>query len=149
MAITAIIAAGVGIAQGVQALAGGDAKDLERLAKNAEMYARAIAGDRNAALFLKQRTGQYGIVTIPGEGEVGGWKTPNARADAVQKWETLQQTATVQTGLASATSTVVDKVEQITGRKIVALTPTQWAMLALGGVVLVVVATMLFKKKRA
>ena len=50
MAITAIIAAGVGIAQGVQALAGGDAKDPERLAKNAEMYARAIAGDRKSVV---------------------------------------------------------------------------------------------------
>lgn len=148
MALPAIIAAGVGIAQGVQTLSGGSGKDPDRLAANAAAYAKALGGDRNAATFLKQRTGQYGVVNVPSYGEVGGWATATARADAVAKWEALQQTATIQTGIATVTSGVVDRVEQVTGRKIVALTPTQWAMLALGGVALVVVGMMLFNKKK-
>jgi hypothetical protein len=149
MAYAAAISAGVQIVQGVQGLLGGDSKDPERLQKNAAAYAAALNGDKNAALFLKQRTGEFGLVSVPGyEGgqPIGGWASPTARADAKAKWTALNTTATVQAGIASVGGKAVDLVEDATGRKIVALTPMQWALLGVAVVGLVLVVPRFFRK---
>jgi hypothetical protein len=85
MALIGAIQAGVSIWSGVQGLL--DPKDAERNAKTDEAFRLAVAGDSNALLFLKQRTGEYGIVVVPGYGEVGGWASADARAYAKTKYE--------------------------------------------------------------
>jgi hypothetical protein len=148
MAVTAVIAAGVSVVQGIQGLAGGNAKDAERLAANQAAYQKALAGDSDAAAFLKYRSGRHGCSTLGGGyGYTCGWATQVAKDDAFAKFNALQGTATVQAGLAEATSSAVDAVENATGRKIVALTPAQWALLIGAGVVLVLVVPKFLGRK--
>lgn len=106
MALAVAIAAASQIASGVQQISGGNAKDSERLAANLTAYNRAVAGDANARDFLKQRTGDFGVATVPGYGEVGGWATATAKADAKAKYAALTTAATVTGAIASAGETV-------------------------------------------
>lgn len=78
--------------QGAAALGGSlqglfDPKDAERRQKTDDAYNRALNGDVNALAFLKQRTGEYGTVYVPGYGEVGGWATAEAKAYAKVKYQ--------------------------------------------------------------
>lgn len=78
--------------QGAAALGGTlqglfDPKDAERRQKTDDAYNRALSGDVNALAFLKQRTGEYGTVYVPGFGEVGGWATAEAKAYAKVKYQ--------------------------------------------------------------
>jgi hypothetical protein len=70
---------------------GPDEKDLNRMAANTRAYEAAINGDANALLFLKHRTGRFGIHPgpIPGwePGAVGGWATDTAKKDAGTKYD--------------------------------------------------------------
>jgi len=50
-------------------------KDASRLARQQDAWNKAVAGDVNAALYIRQLTGHFAIVTVPGYGQVGG---PNA-----------------------------------------------------------------------
>lgn len=108
MAAAAIIAASSQIISGVQSLSGGNNQDPERLAANSDAYARAQGGDANALAFLKQRTGEYGIANVPGYGQIGGWATPNAKADAKAKYNALTTAAGVNSAIASAGQQVRD-----------------------------------------
>lgn len=62
-------------------------KDQERKAATDQAYNLAVAGDQNALLFLKQRTGNYGTVQVPGYGLVGGWATDPAKQYASQRYQ--------------------------------------------------------------
>jgi len=67
----------------------GSSKDPERFKITDEAYNLAIAGNLLALAFLKQRTGDYGAVVIPGlesEGLIGGWGSAKAREYAKQKY---------------------------------------------------------------
>lgn len=61
-------------------------KDPERFAANATAFARAKDGDQAALAFLKQRSGDYGIAYVAGYGEIGGWASAAAKADAKAKY---------------------------------------------------------------
>jgi len=64
----------------------GGSKEPDRIKITDIAFERAITGDPIALLFLKQRTGQYGVITLPQLGEVGGWGSSTARAYALQKY---------------------------------------------------------------
>jgi len=76
-------------------------KDGERLAANKAAFAAALAGDDNALLFLKQRTGEYGIVFVPGYGQIGGWAGSVGPADAKVKYNAALAARRGQTALQS------------------------------------------------
>lgn len=75
----------------------GHPKDAGRHASNAEAYRLAQAGDGNAFLFLKGRSGRYGTVNVgpipslnfPG-GPVAGWATSKEKNDANNKYNALK-----------------------------------------------------------
>lgn len=106
MALAVAIAAASQVATGIQSLSGGNAKDGERLAANLTAYNRALGGDVNALAFLKQRTGNYGVATVPGYGEIAGWATATAKADAQAKYAALTTAGAVNTAIQSAGETV-------------------------------------------
>lgn len=65
----------------------GGSKEPDRIKVTDVAFQRAITGDPVALLFLKQRTGQYGVITMPPPlGEVGGWGSSTARAYALRKY---------------------------------------------------------------
>lgn len=84
MALMAAAAAIPTLIQGASSLS--HPKDPERFAANATAFARARQGDSAALAFLKQRTGEYGIAFVAGYGEVGGWASGAAKADAKAKY---------------------------------------------------------------
>lgn len=106
MTLVTAVAAGSQIVSGVQSVLGGNDKDAERLAANMTAYQRALGGDANAAQFLRQRTGDYGVAAVPGYGEIGGWATANAKADARAKYNALTTAQSVNTAIAGAGATV-------------------------------------------
>lgn len=65
----------------------GSSKDPERNQATDAAYALAIQGNEIALLFLRQRTGDYGVVEVPGVGQVGGWGSGAAKAYARQKYQ--------------------------------------------------------------
>jgi hypothetical protein len=84
-------------------------RDPERQAATDEAFRRAVAGDANALLFLKQRTGDYGVIDVPGYGATGGWASPNAKeyarqkyAEAVRQLALMGQVTKVEQGIATA-----------------------------------------------
>lgn len=134
MALMAAVAAVPTIIQGVQGLS--NPKNAERFAANADALARAQQGDVNALAFLKQRTGEYGIVYIAGYGEIGGWATADAKADAKAKYTlalTRQAVGTTAQQVGSAANEALGTV----GYQIVPKLET-WQILALVAVVGVV-----------
>lgn len=64
-------------------------KDMLRLKANSAAYAKALAGDEDAATYLIFRSGRYGICPVNGYGEVGGWGSEVARRDAWIKAQEL------------------------------------------------------------
>lgn len=108
MALAVAIAAASQVATGIQSLSGGNAQDPERLAANLTAYNRALAGDTNALAFLKQRTGNYGVATVPGYGEIGGWATRTAKADAQAKYAALTTAGAVNSAIQDVGETVRD-----------------------------------------
>lgn len=139
MALMAAVAAVPTIIQGVQGLA--SPKNAERFAANADALARAQAGDVNALAFLKQRTGEYGIAYVAGYGEVGGWATADAKADAKAKY-TLALTRKAAGTTAAAVGSAANEALGTVGYQIVPKLET-WqilALLAVGAVVLFKIA---------
>lgn len=83
----------------------GNAREATRLAANEYAYRLAITGDALALEFLRQRTGQAGILSAeaaapiwyrlwpsdPGDvgwgGALGGWATDSAKSDALAKFQ--------------------------------------------------------------
>jgi len=61
-------------------------KEPDRIKVTDIAFDRAISGDPAALLFLKQRTGQYGVINIPGIGDVGGWGSGTAKAYALRRY---------------------------------------------------------------
>ncbi len=92
-------------------------KDANRIATNGRAFALAnsVAGDRNAFLFLKYRSGKFGSTTIlpivgvtPG-GEIGGWAdNGNADEDAYAKYKQLAQR--YEAALSTTTAALPDQV---------------------------------------
>ena len=87
--VSAVVAAG----NLVGGLLGGGGKDDERMQKNSNAYSAALSGDQGALLFLKARSGQYGLVNgvpAPWNGTpgapLGGWATSAAQQDAANKY---------------------------------------------------------------
>lgn len=65
----------------------GSSKEPDRIKITDVAFQRAITGDPVSLLFLKQRTGQYGVITMPPPlNEVGGWGSSTARAYALRKY---------------------------------------------------------------
>ncbi|MEW5918822.1 MAG: hypothetical protein AB1762_20640 [Gemmatimonadota bacterium] len=117
MALPAFIGAGVSIVQTagplVGGLLGGNRKDVERLTANKTAYDAALAGDNNALLFLKQRTGEHGVVTVPGYGQIGGWATDAAKNDAKVKYSAALAARRGETAVTTATSGITKVGESI------------------------------------
>lgn len=64
-------------------------KDPEREAADDAAFEKAKAGDANALLFLRQRSGKFGIVDVPGYGQVGGWADAKMQDDAWAKYQNI------------------------------------------------------------
>lgn len=64
----------------------GGGKETDRIRMTDAMYAEAIRGNQVALLYLRQRTGNYGIIDVPGFGQVGGWGSGTAKAYAQQRY---------------------------------------------------------------
>ena len=141
MAITAIISAGATIAQGIQALSSGGKED-DRLAANQQAYSAAVSGDTEALAFLLQRSGKNGIAFVSGYGEIGGWATQSAQADAWSKYQAAKAAGAVVDTLGQAVgSSTAQGIAQATGNTIVPGTKgdiTVWLLAA--GVALFVIA---------
>lgn len=66
--------------------------DAERFQRNEAAYRRAVAGDTNAMLFLKQRSGKFGIAFVGAcgdkdtPGQIGAWGHGPPCDDAYQKY---------------------------------------------------------------
>ena len=117
----------------IQAAQGlGNPKDAERFAANADALARAQSGDANALAFLKQRTGDHGIAFIPGYGEVGGWATASAKADAKAKYAVALARQSV-TGAVASAGAAANEALGTAGYQIVPKLET-WQVLAIVGV---------------
>lgn len=86
-AVVPAVMAGISLAQKMgPLLTSGRAAD--RIAAIDRAYTEAINGSEPALLFLKQRTGDYGVITIPGmPGEYGGYATAEAKAYARQRYD--------------------------------------------------------------
>lgn len=108
-------------------------KDAERFAANADAFARAQAGDAAALAFLKQRSGRYGTMFVPGYGEIGGWATGSAKDDANAKY-TAALTRQAVGGTVSQVGGVANEALGQAGYQIVSKVPT-WQLLAVGAVV--------------
>lgn len=89
----AVATAGPKIAQWVAAIKPfaalfGGSKEPDRIRMTDAMFQEATQrGNQIAVLYLKQRTGEYGIVDVPGFGQVGGWGSPTAKAYAKRRYE--------------------------------------------------------------
>lgn len=123
MALPVFIAAAGTIAQSSGAIAGllgGHPKDQERYAANRAAYEAALGGDDNALLFLKQRTGQYGVAQVPGYGEIGEWATDGPIADAKVKYNAALAARRGETALTTAAQSfggkVQSAVDQVAGK---------------------------------
>lgn len=69
----------------------GGSKEPDRIRLTDAAFQQAVGGNQVALLFLKQRTGNFGIVDVPGQGQVGGWASQTAKAYAQRKYnEALQ-----------------------------------------------------------
>lgn len=91
-ALPAIIATGTKVATWASSLVSvlkpfwGSSKDPERFKATDAAHQQAVNGNEVALLFLRQRTGDYGVVNVPGVGEVGGWGSGKAKAYAREKY---------------------------------------------------------------
>ncbi len=117
-----IISAGVSIFQGAQTLLGGSG-DADRLAANQRAYDAAIQGDDNALLYLKARSLQGVFTNVPGYGQISGWATDTARADAAAKYQQAVQVRQVN-GVAQR---VGAQVQDLAGAAGYAIIPTTQA----------------------
>lgn len=117
MALPAVI----GAASAVSKLFGNQhPKDAGRLRDNQAAFnlANSVAGNRDAYLFLKQRSGKFGILPLPpipgipfGGGQVGGWASGgDADEDAYAKYKQLapRYEAAAATSTAALPGQVVD-----------------------------------------
>lgn len=147
MAIPAFISGAVAVVQGAQTLAGGNSKDGDRLAANQRAYEAAVAGDSNALAFLKQRTGQYGVAYVSGYGEIGGWATEVAKADARQKYAQALQVRQA-SAVAAQIPGAVQEVAQATGNTVVPFTIKEMVTWAVIAVVVIVAARFLMQQRR-
>lgn len=147
MAIAAAITSGVSILQGIQSLSGG-AGDAPRLAANQAAFDLAIQGNDNALQYLQARSVKDVIQNVPGYGSIGGWATDTARADAAAKYQQALQVRKVD-AVAQNAGAQVQTIAQKTGNTIVPL--TQAELLRYGAIllVLVVVAFVALRKRRA
>lgn len=105
MALIGAIAGGISLVNTATALFK-DPKDAERFAKIDAAYALAVQGNENALAYLKQATGQFGVVYVPGYGNTGGFASPEAKQYALVKWNA----AKVQLGLQGVVVDVTDKL---------------------------------------
>lgn len=80
------VAAWAGVAKQISGMFGGS-KEPDRIRLTDAMFQEAVAGNQVALLYLRQRTGNYGIVDVPGQGQVGGWGSGTAKAYAAQKYQ--------------------------------------------------------------
>lgn len=148
MALPAFIGTGLGIINETRELFGG--KDGERLAANKAAYDAAIAGDDDALLFLRQRSGNYGTTLVPGYGEVGGWATDTARSDANKKYN--QVVGVRQAG--AVADDVADAAQDLAQRGGVTILPgtqkeiSTALIIGVVAVVLVVIVALKFWKRR-
>ncbi len=142
-----ILSATSGIISGVTSLLG-DSKDPERFQRNQAAYDLAIQGDPNALLFLRQRTGQYGIVNVPGYGETGGWATATAKADALTKYNAAKAYLAADNVAATAGDTI-QGIAQTTGNTIVPGTKQEIALWVVAGAVGVFLLSRVVSKRRA
>ncbi len=146
MAIPAFISAGVTLLSSAQSLLGG--KDGERQAANKAAYQAAIAGDDNALLFLKQRTGSYGVALVPGYGEIGGWATDAAKRDA----QTMYDAAIKYRQVGEVVAGIGDTVQGVAQKAGVTIIPGTKQEISIQLVVIVLaafaVAWFVFRKKR-
>lgn len=112
------ITTGVSFIQSAVSLLHGDTKDPQRFAKNAQAYQAALQGDQNAAMFLDYRSGAHDPQTamIPGYGEVGGWATGTAKADARAKFQQLSVAQTAG-GLGSQIGNAIQPIIQPAANK--------------------------------
>jgi hypothetical protein len=146
--LPAFITSAVSIVQGVQGIASGNAQDAERIAANERAYESAIAGDRAALAFLKQRTGDYGIASVPGYGSIGGWATDYAKNHARERYNAALQVLQIE-GVAQTAGGLIQGVAQGTGNTILPGTKGELALWAGVAVVAVfVVAFVLMRRKR-
>ncbi|MGH7180225.1 MAG: transglutaminase-like domain-containing protein [Tepidisphaeraceae bacterium] len=90
------IAAWIAAIKPFAALFGGG-KEPDRIRMTDAMYQEAIRGNQVALLYLRQRTGNYGVIPIEGHGQVGGWGSGTARTYASQRYQEAL-TALGQTG---------------------------------------------------
>lgn len=149
MGFPVAIATGVGILQDVNTLFSG--KDGERMAANAAAFEAAKQGDENALMFLRQRSGNYGTTLVPGYGEIGGWATAEAKADASAKFQQVNALRNIE----SATGDLADKAQDVAQGLGVTIVPGkkgQISMTLVIGVVVVAVVVLVavkaFSKKR-
>lgn len=119
-------------------IGGGD--EPNRIRANDSAYQSALNGDPNALLFLKQRTGDFGIKFVPGYGEIGGWATDSAQRDARTKYEAALLALDGQQA-AGALGGRVQDIAQQTGHTIVPGTKTNVTMvLIVGGAIIAALA---------
>jgi hypothetical protein len=137
----AYISAAGTIIGAAQSILGGNAKDAERLAANAQALSAANAGNDDALAFLKQRTGDHGVAFVNGYGNIGGWATPAAKSDAKVKYQAALAARSLQ-GTASQAGDAIQNIAQQTGHTIVPGTRSQLAIVA---VVLVLALVVFFK----
>jgi hypothetical protein len=144
-AITAIVP----ILQGAQGLLGGNAQDAERIAANERAYDAAVnSGDRAALLFLRQRTGDYGVVEVPGYGSIGGWATDYAKTHARQKYSQALGVLKLDE-VAAAAGEFVQGAAQATGNTILPGTKQELAVWSVVGIaVIFLIAFMVMRRRR-
>jgi hypothetical protein len=88
-AIAPIIAAAPSFIQAMGPLLGGS-KEPDRIAANQKAETLALAGNAAALEFLRCRSVQNVVCgNIPGYGDIGGWATETARADALKRYNNV------------------------------------------------------------
>jgi hypothetical protein len=113
----------------------GGSKEADRIKVTDVAFERAISGDAVALQFLKQRTGQYGVITMPPPlGEVGGWGSSTARAYALRKYNEALAILGQQRPPATTPGPLAPIATQAAG-VIGGLSGQQLALLAVGAVV--------------
>ena len=67
-------------------------KEPDRIAANQKAETLALAGNAAALEFLRCRSVQNVVCgNIPGYGDIGGWATDTARADAQRRYDNVRQ----------------------------------------------------------
>lgn len=149
MGFPVAVATGVGILNDVKDLFSG--KDAERKAATDNAFEAAKAGDEDALLFLRQRTGNYGTTLVPGYGDVGGWGSDTAKAYASTKYQQVLALRNAETAVGEIADRAQD-IAQGAGVTIVPGRKGQISMTLVVGVivvaVVVVIAMKAFSKRR-